>query len=233
MSRFNADSDKENNISSGSGTRVSDEKSSAVPKVELHIKSVDKNDQLKKESMAKIDADAASVKNIGKLFNGSINRNANTPNSVTTNNYRNSTAFFENLNNTTNHLFRSSGKTANQNQDQSPVNNGIVLIIDKNNSTLNNNDNESNGVTSNKFNPILLNNNNFTKNAIASTISNKLISTTTNNRNNTISDDDDTININTKLNGNSDSNNAMQDHEYKGILERKAEWEKRASQAFK
>lgn len=232
MSRFNADSDKENNVSSSSGTRVSDEKSSAVPKVELHIKSVDKNDQLKKESMAKIDADAASVKNIGKIFNGSMNRNANTPNSVTTNNYRNSTAFFENLNNTSNHLFRSSGKTANQNPDQSPVNNGIVLIIDKNNTTLNNNDNGS-GVTSNKFNPILLNNNNFTKNSIASTISNKLISTTTNNRNNTISDDDDTININTKLNGNSDSNNTMQDHEYKGILERKAEWEKRASQAFK
>lgn len=255
---FNTDSDKENHVSSGA--------QSSIPKVEIYIKSTKESNEKLNDigSPAKkmIDPtkannlDMTSVKSIGKLFNGaaanrfSINSTAN---SVSSNNYRNSTAFFENLNSTSNSPVRGAPATkvcdAQAHQD-----NGVVLIIEKN--QVNNNE----CISNNKFNTNSFNNNNFTKNTtpiisnkigqIQSTIGgrsgtngNANTNNTTNvsmtNANAVMNDDNNAFTMNSNkttptpsMNA-TDSGNATQDIEYKGIHERKAEWEKRASQAFK
>lgn len=216
--RFNTDSDKENHVSSGA--------QSSIPKVEIYIKPNEKiGDSSPKKDAIKNNVDMTSVKSIGKLFNGSTtNRFSTNPtNAVSSNNYRNSSTFFEHL--------RPKDPTSATLQD-----NGVVLIIEKNQS--NNNDNVNNS----KFNSNSYNNN-FTKNTTP-IISNKIgqIQSSINNQKNSNANDEMTINSNsTKTTGtisNVDTNNTSQEaehkeKEYKGILERKAEWEKRASQAFK
>lgn len=246
--RFNTDSDKENHVSSGA--------QSIIPKVEIYIKPNQKDlhekcDASPKKDATKNNVDMTSVKSIGKLFNGSTNRFSSNPsNPIASNIYRNSSAFFENLNNGSTNPVRSNPKVANDSlalQD-----NGVVLIIEKNQA--NNNEN-----TNNKFNPNSYNNN-FTKNTTP-IITNKIGHIQSSiNRNSTAP-------INTNVNANANANNnanananananeeittnqtkntgtvsnngdsnivTTQDLEYKGILERKAEWEKRASQAFK
>lgn len=264
--RFNTDSDKENHVSSGT--------QSSIPKVEIYIKSTkESNEKLndigspaKKTTTttaaaaAVVDAvknnnsDLTSVKSIGKLFNSAgANRFStnSTANSMPSNNYRNSSAFFENLNNTTSGPVRSaiaavSAKLpANDDKD-----NGVVLIIDKNHA----NNNEC--ISNNKFNTNSFNNNNnnFTKNTTP-IISNKIGqiqspigrngNASATNANTIVNDDNATTttlnsnkttatpSINTTVAATAAIESSAQDIEYKGILERKAEWEKRASQAFK
>lgn len=235
--RFNTDSDKENNVSSGA--------QSSIPKVEIYIKPNEKSSggggggdaSPKKDTNCKNPPiDMTSVKSIGKLFNGSTaNRfTANPSNAVPGNNYRNSTAFFENLNNgSNNQLIRQNSKDAPTSALQD---NGVVLIIEKNQS----NNNEQH-INNSKFNSY---NNNFTKNTTP-IISNKIgqIQSSMNQRNandevTTMTTTTTPISNSTKTTGTvsnstTDSNKAPEDSEYKGILERKAEWEKRASQAFK
>lgn len=254
--RFNTDSDKENHVTT-SGTQ------SGMPKVEIYIKpnkelaTAEKCDASspKKETIgAKNSIDMTSVKSIGKLFNGASNRFSTvTATNPTTNsvisNYRNSSAFFENLNHTSNSPLRTATKLTASDTSASLQDNGVVLIIEKNQT--NNNDN----CIHNKFNTNnAYNNNNFSKNTtpiisnkigqIQSTIGRNVNNANANNANanaNTISNVDDNITTNTNKTttpptaptNQSDTVNASQDIEYKGILERKAEWEKRASQAFK
>ncbi|XP_055317166.1 bromodomain-containing protein DDB_G0270170 isoform X2 [Sitodiplosis mosellana] len=228
--RFNTDSDKENNVSSGA--------QSSIPKVEIYIKPTnDKSGDAspKKDASIKNNVDMTSVKSIGKLFNGATaNRFSSNPsNTAPSNNYRNSTAFFENLHNSPNNPAARNQKDA----APAPQDNGVVLIIEKNQG--NNNENVNNS----KFNSNSYNNN-FTKNTTP-IISNKIgqIQSSMNQRNSN-EDTMTTTNVNstkttgTVSNNSADANNSSQDidhkeKEYKGILERKAEWEKRASQAFK
>lgn len=221
--RFNTDSDKENHVASGT--------QSSIPKVEIYIKPTkelqEKSEGSPKKDTAKVNVDMTSVKSIGKLFNGAVNRNAtnNPSNPIAGNNYRNSSAFFENLNNGSTNPARSN---ANAKPDpSSPQDNGVVLIIEKNQA--NNNENTNNKINSNSYN-----NNNFTKNTLP-IISNKIGQMQTSiNRN--ANNDDTPTNVKTAektTTNNSETNPTLQDHEYKGIHERKAEWEKRASQAFK
>lgn len=231
--RFNTDSDKENHVSSGA--------QSTIPKVEIYIKPnkevLEKCDgSPKKETTKTNSVDMTSVKSIGKLFSTTNRFSANpTANPLPTNNYRNSSAFFENLNNSP--IRTTNPKTVND--TQSLQDNGVVLIIEKN--PTNNNENLNNKFNTNSYNN---NNNNFTKNTTP-IISNKIgqiqssISRNANaNSNVNANTNDDTLTTNcnkttaTVLNS-CDSAATMQDTEYKGILERKAEWEKRASQAFK
>lgn len=248
--RFNTDSDKENHVGA----------QSAIPKVEIYIKptanekivsgggggGVDASPKKDNNTIKNNAVDMTSVKSIGKLFNGSTtNRfSANPSNALPSNNYRNSTAFFENLNNGPNNAATARKEsTAPTLQD-----NGVVLIIEKNNHSNNNSENMNNS----KFNTNSFNNN-FTKNTTP-IISNKIgqIQSSMNQRN---ANNDDTMTTNanatktsstgttttttTVANNSADPNNASQEavehkeKEYKGILERKAEWEKRASQAFK
>lgn len=242
--RFNTDSDKENHVSSGA--------QSTIPKVEIYIKPnkevLEKCDgsPTKKETTKTNSVDMSSVKSIGKLFSTTNRFSANpTGNSPPTNNYRNSTAFFENLHNTTNSPIRTNTpKTVND--TQSLQDNGVVLIIEKNQT--NNNENLNNKF--NNTNAYNNNNNNFTKNttpiisnkigqiqsSISRTMTANVNANANSNVNANINDDTLTTNCNkttaTVLNS-CDSTATMQDTEYKGILERKAEWEKRASQAFK
>lgn len=245
--RFNTDSDKENHVTSGA--------QSSIPKVEIYIKP-NKEEKIdaspKKEAIKNIVDNSTSVKNIGKLFNGAANRFSSNPtNAVGSHNYRNSSTFFENLNNSSNQT-RTNSKSSST-ESTSPQDNGVVLIIEKNQA--NNNDQ-----LNNKLNSY---NNNFAKNStpiisnrigqIQSSINrNSTVNTTANvnvnaNANaNTSSNVNDNTAPNIKANPNQNSNSnppktggtalnntESQDSEYKGILERKAEWEKRASQAFK
>lgn len=247
-SRFNTDSDKENHAASGTQT--------SIPKVEIYIKPNkelhDKSDASTKKDAIKTNVDMTSVKSIGKLFNGSVNRNAsNAPSSnPITSNYRNSTAFFENLNNSSNNQVRlnpnanaNANTTVNAKQTNdapSLQDNGVVLIIEKN--LANNNEMTNNKINSNNT----YNNNNFTKNTtpIISSKMSPIHSSINRNANNddttptAITTPTATTTTNPKstektVPTNSESNTAAQDIEYKGIHERKAEWEKRASQAFK
>lgn len=202
------DSDKENHLSSGSGPKMSDEK--LLSNVALHRKSVDfdnKSAMFGKKDNEKPDADNASlISHTSNIFSGSQNR---IPNNAY-NNYRNSAIFFENLNGS-NNIYRSSINSAKGNKNNinnnPPANNGVVLIID-NDKTLNEPSSKTN---------ISLN------------------STNTNAKKCNVSSGtaiDDKINKNYKANVNNDTDNINidADIEYKGILERKAEWEKRASQ---
>ncbi|XP_031629728.1 putative uncharacterized protein DDB_G0282133 isoform X3 [Contarinia nasturtii] len=198
--RFNTDSDKENYMSSGCAH-------STVPKVEIYIKPNEKCEEVTpiKDSPAnKNNVDMTSVKSIGKLFNGSANRFSPTPitNSIFSNNYRNSTAFFENLS-PSNQARSTSKQTTNNTSQDNEKDNGIIL------------ENINNKLNTNTYN-------NFTKTATTS-IDRK-------------SGDDATKNPNSKPTTvvHNDSNNATstQDSEFMNILERKAQWEKRAN-AFK
>lgn len=229
--RFNTDSDKENHVTSGA--------QSSIPKVEIYIKPT-KDEKIdaspKKDANNKNNLDnMTSVKSIGKLFNGATNRfSANPTNSVTCNNYRNSTAFFENLKTGQTQQMRTNSKSTT---DISTTDNGVVLIIENNKT--NNNDNNVN----NKFNAY---NNNFTKNTTP-IISNKIgqMQTSINRNSSNVVVNEDLTTITTPITQASAavvaatkttgtvSSQSDQDLEYKGILERKAEWEKRASQAFK
>lgn len=221
--RFNTDSDKENHVASGT--------QSSIPKVEIYIKPtkelLEKSDGLPKKDTTKVNVDMTSVKSIGKLFNGAVNRNAtsNPSNPSAGNNYRNSTAFFENLKNGSTNPARSNANT--KTDLSSPLDDAVVLIIEKN---------QANNIelTNNKINSNSYNNNNFTKNTLP-IISNKIGQMQTSiNRN--ANNDDTPTNVKTAektTTNNSETNPTLQDHEYKGIHERKAEWEKRASQAFK
>lgn len=233
--RFNTDSDKENHVTSGA--------QSSIPKVEIYIKpnKEEKIDASPKKEAIKNNVDnTTSVKSIGKLFNGAANRFSTNPsNAVGSNNYRNSSAFFENLNNSSNPM-RTNTKSLSM-EASSLQDNGVVLIIEKNQA--NNNDHVNNKINSH--------NNNFTKNSTP-IISNKIGQIQSSiNRNSTVntnananatSNANDNAAPNTNLNANTNAtktsgttvnNTDSQDSEYKGILERKAEWEKRASQAFK
>lgn len=217
--RFNTDSDKENLVTSGA--------QSTIPKMEIYIKpnKEEKIDGSSKREAKNSVENTTMVKNIGRL-NGAVNRFSSNPtNSVTSNNYRNSSAFFENLNNTSN---QSRVNTKTSSESSSLQDNGVVLLIEKNQA--NNNENLNDAFSS--FN------NNFTKNSTP-IISNKIgqmqssiiRNSTVNNPN---LNENTTTNPNTiKQSGTALSNTESQDSEYKGILERKAEWEKRASQTFK
>lgn len=261
--RFNTDSDKENHVSSGA--------QSSIPKVEIYIKSTkesnEKLNDIGSPTKKAIDAvknnshDLTSVKSIGKLFNGAADKRFSTnstTNSVSSNNYRNSTAFFENLKNTSNSPVRAAAAaaaataattaTTKMATNDALQDNGVVLIIEKN--QVNNNECISNNkFNTNSFNNNINNNNNFTKNTTP-IISNKIgqiqssigrVGNTNTNASvtnaNTIVNDDNatttTMNSNKTTPTPPESANLSQDIEYKGILERKAEWEKRASQAFK
>lgn len=256
--RFNTDSDKENHVSSGA--------QSSIPKVEIYIKSTKgSNEKLndigspaKKVTTTTVaatttevgknnNADMTSVKSIGKLFNGaSANRFStnSTANTMPSNNYRNSTAFFENLKNTSNSPVRSATVASVGAATKQPPNddkdNGVVLIIEK--SHANNNECISNGNSKFNTNSFNNNNNNFTKNTTP-IISNKIGQIQSSigrngNANAIASDDEANVNSNKTtstppINAAAEPANTAQDIEYKGILERKAEWEKRASQAFK
>lgn len=272
--RFNTDSDKENHVSSGA--------QSSIPKVEIYIKSTKESTEKlntlndigspqKKSTTADAvknnNLDLTSVKSIGKLFNGAaanrFSTNSTTANSVTSNNYRNSTAFFENLKHTSTSPVRSATTAtvaATAATTKPPANddkdNGVILIIEKN--QVNNNE----CISNNKFNTNSFNNNNnnnnFTKNAtpiisnkigqIQSSIGRNGNASVTNANANTIVNDDNATTINSNKATTPSINaaaavaatvaateaaNTAHDIEYKGILERKAEWEKRASQAFK
>lgn len=230
--RFNTDSDKENHVSSGA--------QSSIPKVEIYIKPNkemhEKCDGSPKKEAAKNNVDMSSVKSIGKMFNNTgANRFSSNPSNPTgTHNYRNSSAFFEHLNHTSNSPIRTNPKPAND--SQSLQDNGVVLIIEKN--PTNNNDNINNKFNSNAYN------NNFTKNTTP-IISNKIgqiqtsinrtstVNANTNANANANANEETTTKTTAAVSNNSDSSVGSQDIEYKGILERKAEWEKRASQAFK
>lgn len=226
--RFNTDSDKENHVTSGA--------QSSIPKVEIYIKP-NKDEKIdaspKKEAIKNTVDNTTSVKSIGKLFNGAANRFSTNPSNAVTNNYRNSSAFFENLNNTSNQT-RTNSKTLST-ESLSLQDNGVVLIIEKNQA--NNNEHHNNKLNSH--------NNNFAKNSTP-IISNKIGQIQSSiNRNSTVNtnananatsnaNDNTATNTNaTKISGTTASNTESPDSEYKGILERKAEWEKRASQAFK
>lgn len=225
--RFNNDSDKENNVSSSSSQRTID-KSSSTSTLDIRINpTIDGTDRIDdtapmKRETGEITNDTICVKSIGKLFNGTMHRISNSSDSVTTNNCRNSTAF------TTNHQCRVINKsTAALNTQMMPSaneqlpNNDIVLIIDKSNA-INNNDN------SGSPNSTTMANNNFTQNSIvANTLQTNPI------HRSSIGTSSDAASSG-KMNGNTDANqSATSENEYKGILERKAEWEKRASQTFK
>lgn len=237
--RFNTDSDKENHVSSGA--------QSSIPKVEIYIKPTkESNEKLNDigSPAKKADSlDMSSVKSIGKLFNGAaanrFSTNSTTNNSVSSNNYRNcrnSTAYFENLKSNS-PVRGATTATTKLSDSQSQQDNGVVLIIEKN--QVNNNE----CISNNKFNANSnFNNNNFTKNT-TQIISNKIGQIqssiggrggTNVNANTIVNDDNKTTTTPTPPSINAtDSSSASQDIEYKGILERKAEWEKRASQAFK
>lgn len=227
--RLNGDSDKENIAASSSAAR-SDEKISPIAKVETRVKlgneKSDDNPSMKRET-GEITSDTLSVKSIGKLFNGTINRLANAADSVTTNNYRNSTA--------TNHQYRAISKSATApcaptmpSANEQSVNHGVILIMDKNSASNNNND-----IAANRFGTMTVNNN-FTRNSMTAT--SKLQANPSNRNMNGTNIETAILPATnaTKINGNADATQSQTpDNEYKGILERKAEWEKRASQTFK
>lgn len=237
------DSDKENQITGGGSVQKSlDEK---VPKVSVHIKSTldadvrEKGEVFRKDPRKAGDTDAtpivnrtSKIPNAGKFFSSANNRTSNNS-SVNTNNYRNSSAFFENLNFSRN-LTRNANNANATNHPGSASqvpNNGVVLIIDNENS------NKTTDATT-KTGPNLFGNNNYTKknqkiernpNANGGT-EEKLTTTNNNNINN------NNNKSNSKTNNHQSNDECISvdsDTEYKGILERKAEWEKRASQAFK
>lgn len=228
--QFNTDSDKENYVGA---------QSTIIPKVEIFIKPTKDLHEIKcdaspKKEATKNNVDMTSVKSIGKLFNGSTNRFSTNPsNPIASNNYRHSSAFFENLNNGSIPSPRSNSKSAND--SQALQDNGVVLIIEKNQAN-NNNENANNKFNQNSYN------NSFTKNTtpiihtnkigqIQSSINRNSTATCNANANEEITTNH-TKTVGTVSN-NGDPNVGAQDLEYKGILERKAEWEKRASQAFK
>lgn len=208
--RVNTDSDKENYMSSCA--------QSIIPKVEIYIKPNEKCDEQSPAKDSLVNVDMTSVKSIGKIFNGTANHfaPAPVPNSICSNNYRNSTAFFENLNNNSNNQTRSNTKPTINNASQDNEKDTTPLSI--------NTENLNNKLNTNAYN-------NFSKNG-TTLISNKIQSS-----NNRKSKDDISTNSNSKTtttSNHNDTNNATsQDSEFMNILERKAQWEKRASQAFK
>lgn len=223
------DSDKENH--KASATFIVDEELTpghAVPTVEIHIKTLpvadfdirEKCEIFKKDT--KIVDTEASVTNrksfiSNKSFAVPANRFGNS--TVTSNNSRNTSAFFENRNSANTML-----KKTVLMVDLSPPNNGGVFFIQNEhtkNQTINN-------IDATKQNSILINStNNNNNNNLAKTKSNHLNAIRHTIAGSTADDPMSTSHAND--NDNRDDNEI----EFKGISERKAEWEKRANQAFK
>lgn len=206
------DSDKENQVSGGSGDTVSDDKTastvSVVPKLDIHIKSSpisvdydirEKSEVFKKDQ--KIDGDRRSLHSTNKTQSFAGTRfGGNT--SIASNNYRNTSAFFENRN-------------------------SVNLIVDcENAKNLTNNINNNNIMNASKATKV----SNSTAAAGAGSASSAVARHTI--AGSVVDDNVKTIATGTVINGN-DINRSESEIEFKGILERRAEWEKRANQAFK
>lgn len=208
------DSDKENQVSGGGGDSINDDKTpstvTVVPKVEIHIKSTpisvdydirEKAEIFKKDQKVDV-ADRKSLHTTtnktqsiaGPRFGGNT--------SISGNNYRNSSAFFENRN-------------------------SVNLIIDcENAKNLNNNINNNNiNTTKSTKNPI----SNVSAGAGSALARHTIAGCVVDDNVEAIAA---TAAAATVINGN-DSNRSESEIEFKGILERRAEWEKRANQAFK
>lgn len=210
------DSDKENQVSGGSGDTSHDDKTlstvSTVPKVEIHIKSSpitveydirEKSEIFKKDQ--KVDGDRKSLHSTNKTQSMAGTRfGGNT--SIASNNYRNTSAFFENRN-------------------------SVNLIIDcENAKNLTNNNINNNNINASKLTKIANSNTSSGAGSGNVTARHTIAGSVVDDNLKTIAAT--AAAANTVINGN-DSNRSESEIEFKGILERRAEWEKRANQAFK
>lgn len=203
------DSDKENQVCGGSGDTVSDEKTASmlnvVPKMDIHIRSSpisvdydirEKSEVFKKDQ--KIDGDRRSSHSTNKTQSVTGTRfGGNT--AIASNNYRNTSAFFENRN-------------------------SVNLIIDcENAKNLTNNNNILNASKTTKVSSSMAS---AGAGGASSAVARHTIAGSV------VDDNVKAIVTGPVINGN-DSNRSESEIEFKGILERRAEWEKRANQAFK